>query len=247
MLHQPLPQYLNKLNQDDDALRAFLADPIKEADAANLSKAERAVLRRVVTTGSNGSVNGYSIVKPLAAYRQAVQLMQNVIHNNMGGALASGAGADHTVLVYLQQQYANNLPHYPNGTYSWCQYFYGNGDTIGEVMDDIAANNPNFSYTNLANDPSTGQPLTVPIIKSFTTYGTTYTAPPTATAGVPFWFWSVDGKASPTVIHGSGANKSYYDHQLQPGQTIVWQIIAPTKRGFPHCELSDGTHARALA
>lgn len=63
MLHQPLPQYLNKLNQDDDALRAFLADPIKEADAANLSKAERAVLRRVVTTGSNGSVNGYSIVK----------------------------------------------------------------------------------------------------------------------------------------------------------------------------------------
>ncbi|MEL7115329.1 MAG: hypothetical protein AAGP08_07010 [Pseudomonadota bacterium] len=241
MLNKPLPHYLNVLNSDDDALKKFLADPVGQSEAAGLSKAERAVLRRVVDAGSNGSKNGYSIVKPLKGYRQAVQLLQNVVHTNMGAALATGAGAQHTIMVYPQSKYAGGaIPVYPQGAYDWCQYFYGTGDTIGELMTNIHNAEPDkFAFTN---DPN----FSDPIISAITTYGTTFTAPPGDTAGVPFWFWSIDGKASPNVIHGN-EGQSYFDYPLTGTQTVVWQIIAPTARGFPACDLSDGTHASGLA
>lgn len=195
-----------------------------------------------MAAGSNGSQKGYSIVKPLAGYRQAIQLLQNLLHNNMGAALATGAGAQHTVMVYPQSKYAGGeIPVFPQGAYDWCQYFYGDGDTIAELMENIHTAEPDkFAFASVASlEPKK-------IIESITTYGTTFTAPPGDQAGVPFWFWSVDGKASPNVTHVK-LGESYYDFALTRNQTVVWQIIAPTQRGFPKCDLSDGTHADGLA
>lgn len=229
MLIKPFTKYLSKLNHDDDALKQFLADPIGEADAHGLSKAERAVLRRVVAMGSNGSVNGYSIVKPLAGYRQAVQMMQNVMHSNMGAVAAASAEAQHTMLVYIPTS---------ADPYGAVQSFTGNGDTIGALMDDIVASYgpERFDYT-----PTGGA-----VVDTITVNGHVIDAPPTNKAGVPFWFWSVDGKASPNTIHGTGAEKSYRDFSLDGLNTVVWQVIAPTQRGFPACDLSDGAHTAGL-
>ena len=54
-----LDQFIPKLMSDDDTLKKFLADPTNGGQEYSITKAERAVLRRVTAHLSNKSKNGY--------------------------------------------------------------------------------------------------------------------------------------------------------------------------------------------
>ena len=56
-----LDQFISKLMSDDDTLKKFLADPTNGRQEYGITKAERAVLRRVIAHLSNKSKNGYGI------------------------------------------------------------------------------------------------------------------------------------------------------------------------------------------
>jgi hypothetical protein len=77
-----LLNYIALLLRDDDALRTFLIDPVTEPENThNITKAERAVLRRTVFHLSNRSLNGYTIARHFGSYRRSLRLLQNVLHN----------------------------------------------------------------------------------------------------------------------------------------------------------------------
>ena len=76
-----LLNYIGHLMSNDDALHHFLADPITNAEKAGLTKAERAVMRRVVTHLSNNALNGYSITRDPSSYRRSLRLLQNVLRH----------------------------------------------------------------------------------------------------------------------------------------------------------------------
>ncbi|MFK7783618.1 MAG: hypothetical protein AB8B56_00810, partial [Crocinitomicaceae bacterium] len=76
-----LLNYISLLMHDDDALHAFLTDPIQAEENHGITKAERSVLRRTVAHLSNNSKNGYSVERQLSSYRRSLRLLQNVFHN----------------------------------------------------------------------------------------------------------------------------------------------------------------------
>lgn len=77
-----LLNYIALLLHDDDALRTFLIDPVTEPENIhNITKAERAVLRRTVFHLSNRSLNGYTLTRHFGSYRRSLRLLQNVLHN----------------------------------------------------------------------------------------------------------------------------------------------------------------------
>ena len=81
---------------DDEALKRFLVAPIQEAEVQNdLTKAERAVLRRSIHHLSNNSRNGYSLQRDLSSYRRSLRLLQNVLDTNGANMLMSHAIESH--------------------------------------------------------------------------------------------------------------------------------------------------------
>ena len=235
----PFNSYLHLLMAEPDALRAFLGDPVGQADAHGLTKAERSVLRRVLAEASTASTNGYAIVRPLESYQQGVRMLQNVMHRSMGAALAAGNATANTLVVY----YSGNPSSPGTNPYAQAEYFHGSGDTIATLMASIAESNPALQYAN-----ASGYPSDHPIIESFTINGDVYTAPPhdAATSEDPFWFYSINGKPSPNTA-GSIA-ESYADAKISPGDVVYWQVIAPgPDYGFQSCKPSDGAHTKALA
>jgi hypothetical protein len=236
----PLNDYLHKLLGDDDKLKHFLADPVAQCEEHGLSKAERSVLRRVATTASTDSTNGYAIVRPLEAYRQAIRMMQNVLHNNMGTALASGSVASNSLYLY----YSGNPSDPTTNPYYYGKAYSGTGATIGALMENIVATGGGLSYTNATgNYPDLG-----PFIGSFTVEGGIYNAPPPFTTkdyDIPFWFFSINGFPGPM---NSGKNgQSYYDFAINPGDVVYWQVIAPSQdRGFQPCAESTSIHTAGL-
>ena len=62
---QSLDQYLSVLMHNDAELNNFLQDPTNGGQEYGITKAERAVLRRVVTHLSNNSKNGYAAQRDL--------------------------------------------------------------------------------------------------------------------------------------------------------------------------------------
>jgi hypothetical protein len=227
--------YLHKLQNNDCALKKFLADPSKASEENNLTKAERSVLRRVLVGASTNSTNGNGIVRPLAAYRQGVRMMQNVMHLNMGAALAKGAQNSHSLTLY----YGMN-PHKPgNMPYANSKMYTGEGTTIGELMINIAQNSPEFVY-----NPTEGE-----AILSFTIDGHLYYLEP-GKSGVdhdPFWFYTVNGKAGGKHAEFGADHQSYVNYPLKSGSAVFWQAIAPgPEYGFKACVMSDGEHAEGL-
>ncbi|MEO1731023.1 MAG: hypothetical protein AAFR64_09810 [Pseudomonadota bacterium] len=252
-MQTPFDTYLTKLMGDDDALTAFLSHPIESSEEAGLTKAERTVLRRVLIGASTNSTNGYAVVRPLSAYRQAVRVLQNVMHNNMGSALAAGAQGSAALVLY----YSGN-PADP-GSYPYNNYlvWYGTGSTIGELMSSISgsgAPDTTGQYKLVYTDSPVFLGQGKHIIESFTIGTAVYTAPPhdASTSRDPFWFFSVNGRAvvsgskNPTAKYG-GVGESYYDYPIVPGDTVFWQDIAPDMNyGFASCKPSTHNHAKAL-
>lgn len=236
----PFDDYLGKLQGDDEELKAFLADPHAAGDKAGLSKAERATLRRVLMGASTASTNGYGIVRPLAAYRQGVRMLQNTLHRSMGAAMATAAGASNAMYVYYSGDPANPSV----GPYGNYVYYYGTGSTIGELMQNIVKSGQSLIYA----DSTLSYPQQGPFIGSFTINGGVYDAPPPQTTqdkGIPFWFYSVNGLPGPNTSGGNG--ESYFNHAIKPNDVVYWQDIAPGPQyGFQTCDPSSGAHTMGL-
>jgi hypothetical protein len=76
-----LLNYISLLMHCNQSLNEFLADPVVAGEKNQITKAERAVLRRTVAHLSNNSTNGYSITRHLGSHRRSLRLLQNVLHN----------------------------------------------------------------------------------------------------------------------------------------------------------------------
>lgn len=88
--HSALLRYISHLMQDDEALERYLVDPITHAEGEHdLTKAERAVLRRTVHHLPQTSVNGFSLTRDFASYRRSLRLLQNVLHNVSAKAVSA--------------------------------------------------------------------------------------------------------------------------------------------------------------
>ncbi|MCH2216701.1 MAG: hypothetical protein MK076_01255, partial [Flavobacteriales bacterium] len=79
---QTLDGFISKLMSDDTVLNKFLTDPTNGGQEHGITKAERAVLRRVTAHLSNNSKNGFGIQRDLSSYRRSLRLLQNVLHNH---------------------------------------------------------------------------------------------------------------------------------------------------------------------
>jgi len=147
--------------KDDEALHKFLADPTNGAEEYGITKAERAVLRRVLAHLSNKSKNGYSVARQNSSYRRSLRLLQNVLHNH-GSKQVTSASSDsgNTITVYVTGDPSNPGAPYDDPDKSYADYVYFTGEvgatTIGEAM---AANVPsNPSVNDLwPTDPSSGE------------------------------------------------------------------------------------------
>lgn len=255
--------YLHKLLVDDEALKMFLGDPNGQSDQHGLTKAERAVLRRVVNSASNGSVNGYAIIRPLSGYRQAVRLVQNVMHNNMSAMIAASNNT-HTLNIYMPTgalTAGSNGSSYAN-PWGEVSTFHGSGTTIGELMDSVMSDSSNgFSFDTEQNEKGEK------IITAITIKGSTLTAPPpkgitSLSETTPFWFWTLNGEATNgatevgyepgdtqdrTKIYYGQGQRSYENVSLSAPSVVYWQVINPSIRGFGSCGIANGQQALALS
>lgn len=209
-----LSQYLGTLLTDDDALRAFLADPVGQASKHGLTKAERAVLRRVLTSASTGSVNGYSVVRPLSGYRMAAGLLQHVIHHSAAHHANKMAGSDlNTLTIFYGPE-----PDDPGYKYNANQIsFMVPGSTIGEMMENAQDSSGGaFAYENASGSfPDPG-----PFIGTIIINGAAYNAPP-SDDGSPFWVYRVNGQPG-------DPGQSYENFPVPEGGVVTWQVIAPS-------------------
>ncbi len=144
---QSLNHYITELLHNDEALKQFLQDPTNSEEEFGITKAERAVLRRTISSLSNKSVNGYSISRDLNSHRRSLRLLQNVLHKNVADhnagftQLVDGqntGSVNPTIFIYITGNpavpgapydnpaiaYTNYLTYNPSGTFT----------TIGEAM-----------------------------------------------------------------------------------------------------------------
>ena len=88
MENQNLDHFIGHLMSNDQALAQFLADPTNGGKEYGITKAERAVIRRVVSSLSNNAKNGFSIQRDLSSYRRSLRLLQNVLHKHASERIA---------------------------------------------------------------------------------------------------------------------------------------------------------------
>jgi hypothetical protein len=279
---QRFERYLAELMRDDDALFAFLHDPIKASKDAGITKAERAILRRVVAFPSTASSNGYSIIRPLLSYRGGIRMLQNMLHVAAGsqaasvlGSAKSGALADmepaadasssdyHTLYVYY-----SGVPDDPFGAHHYGEYayrvaYYGYGQTIADVMDtayDSYGNRLQYTDSAYFKDANNGERIvsSITIPDRYANSGT-YTAPPppdpnsldpSASSGVPFWFYSVNGYATsgPHYAETGTFGESYATFELGANDVIYWQVFLPsTHYGYAPCPPVSAAEDEAFA
>jgi len=255
-----LGNYVRKLLSDDAALKAFLVDPIGEAEGKNgLTKAERAVLRRTVFHLSNNSKNGYSLERHLGSYRRSLRLLQNVIDNH---------GAKMTMDHIAHNQHSNpgELPvnifflkvYYPNVSASIdlsCQTNdqiqniggpYANyvpysvvldnpNPSIQEVMDNMVLHN-GLEYTVVELDDPQGQ--LKPYVASFTVKGMNILANLSnscydlkSNKDADYAFWFYTINGTANTNGIPGSEgTSFADYTVSSGDIIDWQLIAPDKK-----------------
>lgn len=111
-----LLNYIHLLTHNDDALDHYIVDPITHAEGIHgLTKAERAVMRRVVSGLSNNSANGYSMARNRDSYRRSLRLLQNVLHNvgsKMTSDVVSMSGEADTYPYSILVNYPDSLGDY---------------------------------------------------------------------------------------------------------------------------------------
>jgi len=148
-----LNDYIGTLMHDDDALQAFLNDPIKAGEKEfGITKADRSVLRRVVHHMSNNSKNGYSIKRSLSSYRRSLRLLQNVLHSNtatyQNAAINQALSADDSGNKVIAIYYTGNTKEPgapvddPGLAYTNHVIGFGAGNTLGEMMRFPKVDNP---------------------------------------------------------------------------------------------------------
>jgi hypothetical protein len=263
-----LLHYISVLLHDDKALKTFIVDPITEAEAEdkyNLTKAERAVLRRTVSNISNHSVNGFSMERTLSSYRRSLRLLQNVLHNTgtkmISDVVSNGDATTASQIYYLVINYPN-LPDNSisdftcagnakvdsyGGPYANSQFFQivfndSNPTTVQRLLLGAAQAFPNkIAY----NTVLMGSPAK-PYVSEITINGRTikadlsnqcYDLSKNPGADNVFWFYSIDGKPQKGFSGTTGqVGQSFQDYVLKSGQTVYWQLLAPDATyGFQPC------------
>ncbi|WP_143569726.1 hypothetical protein [Tenacibaculum agarivorans] len=263
-----LLNYISHLMQDDDALYKFTIDPITTSEQEHgLTKAERAVLRRTVHGLSNNSLNGYSIVRNLDSYRRSLRLLQNVL-SNVGTKMIMDHSAleKEKKLIDVSSQYIGVTVYVPqsafNGTLNYTKFtnqqvgnpYYApayfqipatSTMTIKAVLDQLNTTNE-LPYATIEN--SSGE-LLVNGFNPYTYFEDYLIADLTQynlTDDYAFWFYSINGKAGP---NNSGMiGQSFANFNVSPGDTIVWQLIAPDAQyGFQPCAPhEDNVYAKTI-
>ncbi len=267
MLHSSsnLLTYVSTLLQNDDALKRFIVDPITDAEGKHcLTKAERAVLRRVVSGLSNKSVNGFSMERSLGSYRRSLRLLQNVLHNT-GTKMSAHIHSNVSELAAANTspQVYHLVINYPNISGSSADFTckknadvnaaggpYANNQGFQIVFDDTGATTVERLLLGASQAfPSLISYQTVVgtggqrYVKEITINGESITADlsnpcydlgANPNADSVFWFFSVNGE--PGTGQTGGVGGSFQDYQLQPGDTVYWQLIAPdASYGFQPC------------
>lgn len=254
-----LGNYVRKLLSDDAALKAFLVDPIGEAEGKNgLTKAERAVLRRTVFHLSNNSKNGYSLERHLGSYRRSLRLLQNVLDNYGSKAVmdhqkasrdADDSSYDYTIEVYYPDvskdtDYTcktNDDVNDDGGPYaeknSYTVSLSSDSATIEEVLLEVNKENADFIFESVSVNGSEyvsafkidGLEVSADISNSC------YDLAENPDADYTFWFYTINGKPNQGGIPG-GEGESFANYTLSSGDTVYWQMIAPDKAyGFQPC------------
>jgi hypothetical protein len=155
-----LDHYLSLLMRDDNALEFFITNPSKAEDTYGVTKAERAVLRRVVSGLSHQSKNGFSIRRDYGSYRRSLRLLQNVLHKHSSAqlikhhapkndAVTTGASVNTSMYIYFTGNPSiPGAPYYnPSIAYNSYVSFIGPSTTnstrsIGEAMYFSPPSNP---------------------------------------------------------------------------------------------------------
>ncbi|MEM6797615.1 MAG: hypothetical protein AAF725_26845, partial [Acidobacteriota bacterium] len=187
-------------------------------------------LRRVLIGASTNSTNGYGVVRPLSAYRQAVRLLQNVVEQTAAQTGARAVSETASALTIYYSGDPSNPSGYPYARGLGPLYF--DGETVADLVE-AGASAGYYSFED-------GSEFDKRILVSFTIDGGKYYAAPNNEAGNPFWVYKVNGEIAP-------AGTSYADFPISPGSAVTWQVIAPA--GEDHgaqCPVSDGEHAMAL-
>ncbi|MEM6271956.1 MAG: hypothetical protein AAF998_21140 [Bacteroidota bacterium] len=248
-----LDRLISDLMKDDDLLNRFLVDPITIAEKDyGLSKAQRSVLRRSLHHLSNNSVNGYGMQRSLGSFRRSLRLVQNVMHSYAGEAMAAASSYNYYIYVYYNGRpgnytgASNSDVAYPYARYLLAGSNAGDGVTIQEAMNhatilygpntggnlmDIYATNDDLGNCSGAND----------FVVDFNLNGNYYAdlCQYTLHDDYVFWLWSVNGLARPSTTGGVG--RSFTQHQLNSGDVVFWQLIAPDAQyGFHPCYSDNG-------
>lgn len=136
-----LDGFISKLMSDDSALKKFLADPTNGGQEHGITKAERAVLRRVTAHLSNKSKNGLGIQRDLGSYRRSLRLLQNVLHKHgatHASILEASESTPYTFHVYFTGDPKHPGAPYENPSLAYTTYVTftksGTFTTIGEAM-----------------------------------------------------------------------------------------------------------------
>lgn len=253
-----LLNYIGLLMKDDVALKNFLKDPLSAESAPHgITKAERAILRRSVAHLSNKSKNGYMMDRHLGSYRRSLRLLQNVLHNvgskmvqdvtkdpeangsyafsviyNLPTVVSGPVDFTKTTNSYVDQNYGGP---YAISTPAYTVYLSNPNPTIKEVMDEVNSiyfgGGPVMPYTtvNINGDEY------VDSLTPLSTYAITADLSQYSLSDdYVFWFYSINGRANPNTSGSIGA--SFADKNLNPGDTVYWQLIAPDLQyGFHPC------------
>lgn len=256
-----LLHYIHVLLESDKELKAFIKNPAKAAEHEDngLTKAERSVLRRTVAHLPSTSKSNFAMTRTLSSYRRSLRLLQNVLHNSgtkmMGDVLSNGAVTEDSTVFYLVVNYpnmdsgesldftceTNDDVNKIGGPYANAQSFqivFGSGSTTIERLV-LGASQAFPSIISYETVDIGGKPY----ISSITINGRTlkadlsnacYDLSANPDADFVFWFYSVNGEANPNTSGTVGM--SFADYQLQSGDTVYLQLIAPDKTyGFQPC------------
>lgn len=246
-----LLNYISLLMHNDDALHAFLADPIQAEENHGITKAERAVLRRTVAHLSNNSKNGYSVSRHLGSYRRSLRLLQNVLHN-VGSkmtqdAMAHPEASEDSYSFSMIFNFPNDISSGPTdftfktnadvekvgGPYAWSTPVYtvtldNPSPTVQEVYD--AVNEKYFATPVMPYE--TVEINNAPYVSAITPLGvypvTADLSQYTLDDDYVFWFYSINGRADGNITGNSGTiGESFATKTLNAGDTVYWQLIAP--------------------
>ena len=156
---QTLDGFISNLMSDDTALNKFLTDPTNGGQEHGITKAERAVLRRVTAHLSNNSKNGFGIQRDLSSYRRSLRLLQNVLHKHAATHATNQENTD-GLTTYSFHVYITGDPNNPGAPYDKPSVAYtnyvsftksGSFTTIGHAMSFNPPSNPSQGDTSSVN------------------------------------------------------------------------------------------------